>query len=183
MSNAEYCLLTYNEYTILEVMLERCLGRDDSLGAILRRKLARAIVMFPDDIPPTVVTLNSRVIFRVDGNAAETRILAHDEMPGLVGLTIPLSNHRGLAMLGLSEGQSFTLQKPSGSTETITVEQVVYQPEATKLASKAGPQPLQPAASPFVKVVHRRDDRHLQRIQGAPTKAFTDLDDPGPSAA
>src|SRR5690554_8165532 len=66
MSGTENCLLTTKDFTIIEVMLERRLGRADPLAPLLRRKLSGAVVMFREDIPPTVVTLNSRVTFRVN---------------------------------------------------------------------------------------------------------------------
>lgn len=42
--------------------------------------------MFRDDIPANVVTLSSRVAYRVNDGPAETRIVAHDQMRGLVGM-------------------------------------------------------------------------------------------------
>lgn len=180
MSDNEFCLLTTKDFTILEVMLERCLGRDDPMVAMLRRKLAKAVVVFREDIPPTVVTLNSRVRFRVDDGPAETRILAHDEVRGLVGLTIPLANRRGLAMLGLAEGQSFAIDRTDGTTETITVLEVMYQPEAAKREEQQ--LRSQARTGPFLRVVHRSDDageRPAQRVLAS----ATDSDDPGPSAA
>ena len=101
------CMLTTKDYTILEVMLERCLGLDDPMRPILQQKLHNAVVVFADDIPATVVTLNSRVAYRVNGGPAETRIVAHDDVRGLVGRVISITIPRGLALLGLAEGQSF----------------------------------------------------------------------------
>jgi len=183
MSNLEYCLLTSNEYTILETMRDRCVGSENFNAELLRRKLRRAIVMFPHDIPPTVVTLNSRVTFRVDENVPETRILVRDESRDLIGLTISLGSRRGLAMLGLSEGQSIALQKPDTDTETITIQQVVYQPEAARLALRVAPQVRQPEASPFLKVVHRSDYGRQLPMRRVPKTVSTEFDDPGPNAA
>ena len=61
------CILTTKDFTILEVMLDRSLGRDDPLVPILRRKLNAATVVLRDDVPPTVATLSSRVSFSVAG--------------------------------------------------------------------------------------------------------------------
>lgn len=144
MPNTEAYLLTIKDYTILEVMLEQPTGRDDAMKAILRRKVSSATVMFRDDIPPIVVTLSSRVVFRIDDGPAETRIIAHDAMRGLVGMLLPITGPRGLALLGLGEGQSMTIPTRDGGIETLTVEKVVYQPEAArrraeKLGRAAGP--------------------------------------------
>ena len=54
------CILTTKDFTILEVMLDRCLGRDDPLVPILRRKLDAATVVMRDDVPASVATLSSR---------------------------------------------------------------------------------------------------------------------------
>lgn len=186
MSDTERCLLTTKDYTILEVMLDRCLGREDPLASILRRKLLRAVVVFRDDIPPTVVTLNSRVTYCVDDGPAETRIVAHDEMRGLVGLSLPITNVRGLTLLGLAEGQSATVERADGRTETVTVRQVIYQPEAARReASQLQPKPSKPEAraAPFLRVVHRSDERAGSLPRHAFAPAGPDVDDPGPSAA
>ena len=184
MSNTETYQLTTKDYTILEVMLERYQGRDATMSAILQRKVSRALVMFRDDIPPAVVTLSSRVAYRVNDGPAETRIVAHDDMSGLVGMLMPITCPRGLALLGLAEGQSMTIPNPDGRLDTLTVQEVVYQPEAARrerlrLARGAEPRP----GEPVLRVVHRSDgleDRSLNKVTAAAESGF---DDPGPSAA
>lgn len=85
MPTIDSCQLTTKDFTILEVMQERH-PRGDALSVVLQRKISSAIVMFREDIPPTVVTLSTRVTYRVNDGPAETRIVAHDEMRGLVGM-------------------------------------------------------------------------------------------------
>jgi regulator of nucleoside diphosphate kinase len=182
----ETCRLTTKDYTIIEMMLERQAGRDEALTAILRQKISGALVMFRDDIPPSVVTLSSRVAYRIDDGPLETRIVAHDEMRGLVGLLLPITNPRGLALLGLGEGQSMTITKRDGSRETLTVQEVVYQPEAARREAekldrhKAADAPR--PGGPVLRVVHRCDDLPQRPVEKmlAPIDGF---DDPGPSAA
>ena len=111
MSDTETYQLTTKDYTILEVMRERYQGRDATMSEILQRKISQRAVMFRDDVPPNVVTLSSRVAYRVNDGPPETRIVAHDEMRGLVGMLLPITNPRGLALLGLAEGQSMTIPK------------------------------------------------------------------------
>ncbi|MER9444163.1 hypothetical protein NKI79_22825 [Mesorhizobium sp. M0340] len=108
MSTIDSCQLTTKDYTILEVMQERRPARGDAFSTILQRKISSAVVMFREDIPATVVTLSTRVAYRVNDGPAETRIVAHDEMRGLVGMLLPITNPRGLALLGLAEGQRET---------------------------------------------------------------------------
>jgi len=173
-------MLTTKDYTILEVMLDRRLGTDDALAPLLRRKISEAVVMFRDDIPANVVTLNSRATYRVDDSPAETRILTHDEMRGLVGLALPLANRRGLAMIGLAEGQITSVERPDGGAETLTVLQVAYQPEAAR-REKARMAPNDDRR-PVLRVVHSSDEPRPQASKRVLTMA-TDFDDPGPSAA
>ena len=132
MSDAEYCQLTTKDYSIVETMLEHYQCRDATISAILRRKISSALVMFRDEIPPSVVTLSSRVAYRTNDGPIETRIVAHDAMRGLIGMLLPITNPRGLALLGLAEGQTITIPKADGTFETLTVQEVVYQPEAAK---------------------------------------------------
>jgi regulator of nucleoside diphosphate kinase len=128
----ESCFLTTKDFTILEVMLDRCLGTGDPMRALLARKIESATVVFRDDIPPDVATLSSRVTFTVDGREPDTRILSHDRMTSPIGLFLPISTPRGLALLGLAAGQTFRLAKPDGGEERIVLEAVAYQPEAAK---------------------------------------------------
>ncbi|WP_404924799.1 nucleoside-diphosphate kinase [Mesorhizobium sp. ORM16] len=131
MPTIDSCQLTTKDFTILEVMQERH-PRGDALSVVLQRKISSAIVMFREDIPPTVVTLSTRVTYRVNDGPAETRIVAHDEMRGLVGMLLPITNPRGLALLGLAEGQSMSIPTAQGGHETLAVHEVVYQPEAAR---------------------------------------------------
>ena len=121
MSDTETFHLTTKDFTILEVMLERAIGRDETIRAILQRKIARATVMFRDDIAADVATLNSRVAYRVDDGPQETRIIAHDDMRGLVGSILPITNPRGLALLGLSAGQSMMWTARDGRRHELSV--------------------------------------------------------------
>ena len=179
MSN-ETCLLTTKDFTILEVMRDRCLGQDDPLAPILERKIKSAIVMFRDDIPENVATMSSRVTFSVDGRDPDTRILSHHQMTSPVGLYLPVTTLRGLALLGLAEGEGFTLTNNDGAEERIVLEKVNYQPEATKrdregLARRPG---HAPGKSPLRLIRGALYDQ--ARLVEARIDGF---DDPGPSAA
>lgn len=193
MSDTETFHLTTKDFTILEVMLERTIGRDETIRAILQRKIARATVMFRDDIAADVATLNSRVAYRVDDGPQETRIIAHDDMRGLVGSILPITNPRGLALLGLAEGQSMTIARPGGGRETLTLQRVLYQPEAARGRSRpdAGAEragmadTVEPrrARPPMLRVVHSCDDLPPKPAPKAMAAADDGFDDPGPSAA
>lgn len=140
------CILTTKDFTILEVMLDRCRGTGDPLRALLARKIETATVVFRDDVPPDVATLSSRVAFRVDGGEPDSRILSHDRMTSPIGLFLPITTARGLALLGLSAGQTIRLARPDGGEEQITLEAVAYQPEAAKREKEALARLATPAA-------------------------------------
>ncbi len=190
MSDTENFHLTTKDFTILEVMLERAIGRDETLRAILQRKVSKAIVVFRQDIAPTVATLSSRVTYRVDDKPAETRVIAHDEMRGLVGTILPITNPRGLALLGLSEGQSMEIARADGTREILTLEAVIYQPEAAqRKLEMTGGEETEPEAGrprgPILRVVHRSEDLPAKPVTKimATSDNGNGFDDPGPSAA
>jgi regulator of nucleoside diphosphate kinase len=176
----ETCTLTTKDFTILEVMRDRCLGRDDALAPILKRKIETAVVVFREDVPVNVATLSSRVTFRIDGSAPGTRILSHAHTNSSVGLFLPITNARGLALLGLAEGQDFLLRDLEGREERVVLERVQYQPEAARrerqaLASLSAP--AQP--KPSLKLIR---GAFYDQPQLAPIGS-DGFDDPGPSAA
>lgn len=131
---SDFCHLTTTDYTILEIMREQSLGDHDLMRSIGSRKLSNAIVMLRDQIPATVVTVGSRVRYRIDDGPSETRIIASDDYHRLVGLlpVMPISHPHGLAMLGLEEGASVVLRPRDGPAEKITVLEEASRPEAAR---------------------------------------------------
>jgi regulator of nucleoside diphosphate kinase len=131
---SDVCHLTIKDHTILEIMRDQSLGNDDLMTLIAGCKLSNAIVMLSDQIPASVVTVGSRVRYRIDDGPSETRIIASDDYHGLLGLlpVMPISHPHGLAMLGLAEGASVVLLPHDGLSEKITVLEVANQPEAAR---------------------------------------------------
>jgi regulator of nucleoside diphosphate kinase len=168
--------LTTKDFTLLEVMLERGLAAHDPMAPLLRRKLSGATVVFRDEIPKDVVTLNSRVAYRLgDGPMrVQTLILGNDRSTS--GMALTVATPRGLALLGRSEGQSVTVERPDGAGETLTIEVLAYQPEAAT-RRRAGSEGAIPRTAdtgePAPVLAFKRRAVH----RPAPD------DDPGPSAA
>lgn len=176
----DICMLTTKDFTILEVMRERCLGRDDPLAPLLDRKLECATVVFSDDIPENVATLNSRVTFRAGGNDPDTRILSHDQMQHApVGMYLPINSLRGLALLGLGEGQEIVLPGNHGVQERIALQKVRYQPEAAKRERTSEALAAQAFRKPKLTLIHDAT-RDLKPSPGAGPDGFGG---PGPTAA
>jgi regulator of nucleoside diphosphate kinase len=176
----ETCFLTTKDFTILEVMRDRCLGRDDPLAPILQRKIESATVMFRDDIPVNVATLSSRVTFSVNGREPDSRIISHDRMTSPIGMFLPITTARGVALLGLSEGQEFTVANADGKEERILLHQVLYQPEAARREKEASERTLAPTSrKPNLRMIRGAfyDEPRLVPV------SHDGFDDPGPSAA
>jgi regulator of nucleoside diphosphate kinase len=178
--SSETCILTTKDFTILEIMRDRCLGTDDALLPLLRRKLGSALVVFRDDMPDNVATLNSRIAFSVNGGEEHTRIISHDGKAPTVGLFLPVTTLRGLALLGLTEGQEFRFRNRDGAEETILLRKVLYQPEVVRRDKQAPSLMGAPAEKkPVLKLVQGGS-------RGQPAQAPVGpggFDDPGPSAA
>ncbi len=97
---------------------------------LLWEELNRAEVVDPENIPPTVVTMHSRVRFVAEGSGKEFELtLCYpreiDGAPGKVSILAPV----GSALLGLSVGQTIDWPVPGGGTERYRIVDVVYQPE------------------------------------------------------
>jgi regulator of nucleoside diphosphate kinase len=96
----------------------------------LEAELARAEIVEPRDVPPTVVSMNSTVRFRVASTAqAFTLTLVYprdmDGSSSKISILAPV----GSALLGLSQGDEIEWPKPGGGTLRVRIEEIVYQPE------------------------------------------------------
>lgn len=114
----------------LEILLETLSqnafpGRDD-----LEAELARAEVVDPEEIPPTVVTMNSTVRFRVESSAEEFCLtLVYPKDIDTSGEKISILAPVGSALLGLSQGDEIEWPKPGGGVLRVRIVEVTYQPE------------------------------------------------------
>jgi len=100
-------------------------GRED-----LEAELARAEIVDPKMIPPTVVTMNSTVRFRIESSAREFSLtLVYPKDVDANGGTISVLAPVGSALLGLSQGDEIEWPKPGGGTLRVRIEEVTYQPE------------------------------------------------------
>ena len=105
-------------------------GRDD-----LEAELARADIVAPEEIPPNVVTINSRVRFRMESSQEAFYLtLVYPQDVDARGGTISILAPVGSALLGLSAGDEIEWPKPGGGTLRVSIEEVVTQPERDALA-------------------------------------------------
>jgi regulator of nucleoside diphosphate kinase len=177
------CHLTTRDFHLLRTLSERSVYRDEAFLRLLRQKLSTATVVFPEDIDPQVATINSRVDFSVDGQPSESRALVHDGDHAVAGLTI--ATLRGLALLGMREGETVVVERSDGKREELRLDRVAYQPEAARRAGSGGLDAAErdagaePQASVILFPGHRKPaSRHIpSALIGA------EDDDPGPGAA
>ena len=98
--------------------------------AELQAELDRADVLPPEQVPPTVVTMNSTVKFSIVETGKEfclTLVYPRD-MDGSAD-RISIFAPVGSALLGLSVDEQLAWPGPGGKAMTVRVTEVIYQPE------------------------------------------------------
>lgn len=113
----------------LERLLER-MGSRPELDR-LRDELERAEVLEPEQMPPDVVTMNSRVRFADVETGEESEIsLAFPRQANIEEGRVSILAPIGTALLGLSVGATIGWPVPDGRTRRLRVVAIQYQPEA-----------------------------------------------------
>lgn len=93
----------------------------------LETELERARVVSPQEVPAHVVTMGSTVVFADEqGRRREIDLVYPEEVSrGRISILSPM----GAALLGLSVGDTMDWPMPDGTTSTLRVIEVLYQPE------------------------------------------------------
>lgn len=129
MAQTRTIYITQADMRRLQPLLEGMKNsRDDLRG--LQVELESARVVAPTDVPPDVITMNSKARLR-DLDTGEAMVftlvfpgnadIEHDK----ISVVAPI----GTAMLGHRVGDEFSWDVPAGSVR-LRVEEVLYQPEA-----------------------------------------------------
>ncbi|MBC7282538.1 nucleoside-diphosphate kinase [Hoeflea sp.] len=125
--------MTSKDFAILETMHDRRHMLADPVRQLLEHKLDRAVVVFCEDIEPTLVTLNTRLRYRVSDTPPRSAIITQQPMEGMVGQCLSLQTVRGLACLGLTEAASISLpRRDSAAPDRLVVEAILFQPESAR---------------------------------------------------
>lgn len=114
----------------LERLLDSSSDRSFPGRNALEAELARADLLKPQDMPPSVVTMNSTVRFKVASSSEEfclTLVYPKDvdEKGGTISILAPV----GSALLGLSQGDEIEWPGPGGKNIQVRIEEVTWQPE------------------------------------------------------
>lgn len=132
MSSERKIFVTRQDFDRLTRLLEIYgSGRDADAYAALEEELGRAQVVEAAEIPPDVVTMNSRVHFQDVDTREELEVTLvypkrADVEKGRISVLAPV----GSALLGLSVGQAIEWPVPTGKLRHLRVVAVTYQPEA-----------------------------------------------------
>ena len=111
-------------------LLRKRSGIDPWSLSALETELGRARVVPPERVPPTVVTMNSRVRLRdLDSGDQIVVSLVFPSAPTLNESSVPVLAPLGLALLGCREGDVMDWTTQEGPRR-LRIDAVVYQPEA-----------------------------------------------------
>ncbi len=121
-------VVTRADYERLSTLAEAT-GRAPLVRDYLAGELERARVVADDEVAATVVTMQSRFVFRDDSTGDERTVSLvypgeEDIDAGRISILTPV----GAALLGLSEGQSIEWQTRSGESRTLTVLRLLSRP-------------------------------------------------------
>jgi regulator of nucleoside diphosphate kinase len=174
MSRESFCQLTAGDVNVLMSMLDYYSEMPNAFTVLLREKLSHAEIFFKDDISPGIVTLDSRILYSVNGRTMGPQVLVRSSPELLPDYALSVHTMRGLALLGIARGETVDCRLEDGTLEVLRVESVFYQPEADEKAQGRITLPTA-IVDPAPQVVQFRSRKKMQ--------AWTYDDDPGPSAA
>jgi regulator of nucleoside diphosphate kinase len=130
MNSKPQIVLTSQDLERLENLLESLPSNAFPGKEELRNELDRAEIVEPDQIPPTVVTMNSTVRFRIAPSGEDFCLtLVYPKDVDGSGDKISILAPVGSALLGLSTGDEIEWPRPGGGTIKVRIVEVVYQPE------------------------------------------------------
>lgn len=98
----------------------------------LQAEIDRADIVAPEEMPPSVVTMNSTVQFAIveTGKEFVLSLVYPRDMDGSadkISILAPV----GSALLGLAVGDELAWPGPGGKAMTVQVKEIVYQPESS----------------------------------------------------
>lgn len=96
----------------------------------LEAELDRANIVEPNEVPGTIITMNSTVDFVVEATNEEFVLtLVYPKDIDQSGEKISILAPVGSALLGLAQGDKIEWPRPGGGMITVLIKEVTYQPE------------------------------------------------------
>lgn len=125
-------VITQRDYERLEMLLDSLSAQNSLHGVGLIDELQRADLVPSQEIPATVITMNSRATFTVLSSGKQlTYTLVYPQDMDASGDKISILAPVGSALLGLSVGQEIEWSLGAGKTTRIRVDSIDYQPESS----------------------------------------------------
>jgi regulator of nucleoside diphosphate kinase len=125
--------VTRQDHQRLTNMLEEALARNSRDSAFLKelaRELALAEAVEPKDVPPDVVTMNSRVVLQdVESGEQMDYTLVFPEKADIEQGRLSVVSPIGTAILGYAKGDTLSWHTPGGPRK-LQILDIPYQPEA-----------------------------------------------------
>lgn len=119
------------DYKRIESVLETLPSSYDEVIDKLFEELDRANLVEPTAVPPTLVTMNSRVRFTVIATGATiVRTLVYPKDQSTNEENISILTPLGGALLGLSVGQEIEWKIDPQRTVRVRIDAIEYQPES-----------------------------------------------------
>ena len=128
-------VLSVRDFTTLERFMRLRLSPTGAVYASLLSKLEQSRMLPVDAVVSDIALLGSRVIFSVNGNAAENRVLVLPSRHSPAGWTLPVTTPRGLALLGHAPGTVVTAICRDGTVETLRLISVTHEPDEAAAGS------------------------------------------------
>ena len=122
-------ILTSRDLNRLETLLEALPAATFPGKTELLAELDRADVVEPQDVPPDVVTMNSKVRFALESGEEFCLTLVYPQDMDGSAERISILAPVGSALLGLSAGECIEWPRPGGGLMKVRLVEVVYQPE------------------------------------------------------
>lgn len=118
------------DYERLEALLSALPDNAFAGKKALQAELDRADIVEPEQVPPTVVTMNSTVRFALAGSDEQFHLtLVYPKDVDGKGDRISVLAPVGSALLGLSTGDEIEWPGPGGKPIGVKIVEIVYQPE------------------------------------------------------
>jgi regulator of nucleoside diphosphate kinase len=131
MNSLRKIVVTEQDLERLTRVLEQVDGGSYAQRAeVLELELSEAEVAPSHAVPPSVVTMNSTVVFEDEGTGEQREITLCYPRDAHAGGRVSVLAPVGSALFGLSAGQRVELAVPGGRTRRLRVVAVPYQPEA-----------------------------------------------------
>ncbi len=126
------------DYRKLSELSDRTAYELPKISGFLAAELDRAKILPDRELPPDVVTMESRVVFRMAATGLGRVVtLVYPAEADILKAKLSILTPVGTALLGLSPGQSMSWEDRTGALKTLTLQTVLSQPQRASLAARA----------------------------------------------